>query len=99
MRINVAHQIQIVIERRCMQAVRQVVHEVTSATFDESMVIMEDVSSSIVEHASVAAEGCECQEVVQGWRRMWRFQMPTEARSMCGVVEEGQIRLLPCRTV
>jgi len=63
-RINVAHQNQVVIERRGVQIVGQVVHEVASPTFDESMIIMEDVASSIVEHSSVAAEGREALEVV-----------------------------------
>lgn len=98
MRINVAHQIQIVIEGSCVQSVGQVVHEVACATFNEAMIIMEDVASSIVKHPSAAAEGGETQEVVQRRRRMRRFQVPTKARGMCRVVEEGQICLRPGRT-
>lgn len=97
-RIDVAHQNQVVIEWRSMQTIGQMVHEVTGTTFNESMIIMEDIAGSIVEHSGATPEGCEGEEIVQSGWCMWRLQVPTKAGGMCRIIEESHVRLRPSRT-
>ena len=97
-RIDVSHQIQVVIEWRSMQTIGQMVHEVTGTTFNESMIIMEDIAGSIVKHSGATPEGCEGEEIVQSGWCMWRLQVPTKARGMCRIIEESHVRLRPSST-
>mmetsp|Transcript_89139 Transcript_89139/g.160786 ORF Transcript_89139/g.160786 Transcript_89139/m.160786 type:complete len:293 (-) Transcript_89139:2574-3452(-) len=90
---NIADQVEVVIERSCVKIVTQVVHEVPGATFQEPVVVVEDVARTVVEHSRAAAEDCEVFEGVESWRCVRRLQMPPKSTGMGRVIEKGQVRL------
>ena len=67
----------------------------TGPALNEPVIIVEDVSRAIVEHARGAPESCKVLEHVQGGRCMRWFQVPSKSTRMCRVVEERQVGLLP----
>mmetsp|Transcript_50958 Transcript_50958/g.148389 ORF Transcript_50958/g.148389 Transcript_50958/m.148389 type:complete len:896 (-) Transcript_50958:333-3020(-) len=86
--VEVADEDEVRVEGRCVQAVGEVVHEVSGATLHEAVVLVADVASAVVEHPGVAAEGREAHEGVQLGRCVGRLQVPAEAARVGRVVEE-----------
>mmetsp|Transcript_21857 Transcript_21857/g.57915 ORF Transcript_21857/g.57915 Transcript_21857/m.57915 type:complete len:215 (-) Transcript_21857:195-839(-) len=91
--LNVPNQVHIQEERWSVDVVRnKVILEVARVAFHESVVFVNDVTCTVVEHAHIAPKGCEAVKGIHRWRRVGRLQVPAKATRVRGVVEERHVR-------
>mmetsp|Transcript_66858 Transcript_66858/g.204746 ORF Transcript_66858/g.204746 Transcript_66858/m.204746 type:complete len:221 (+) Transcript_66858:1053-1715(+) len=92
-RIYVANQKQVRVERLCVQPSREVIVEMACAALNQPVIFVADVAGRIIKQARRTTESRKTLEGLQPAWGVGRLQMPAESTRMCRVVEKCQARL------